>query len=242
LQNNQDKPAKTSRTEVRSMFDGIAPHYDFLNHFLSAGIDKCWRRKLIAMALRHHPKHILDVATGTGDLAIAALKLTPDQIVGIDISEAMLEIGKQKLFHKKLNQTIQLQSGDSEDIPFPDHSFDLVMVAFGVRNFENLQKGLLEMQRVLKSGGHVMILEFSKPQTFPVKQLYHFYFTRILPFLGRIISKHHNAYTYLPRTVIAFPQGKEFINILSGCGFNKISQRRLTFGIATIYEGEKSSL
>ncbi len=242
MENNQGNPQKTSRTEVRSMFDGIAPHYDFLNHFLSAGIDKCWRRKLIAMASRHHPKRILDVATGTGDLAIAASKLRANKITGIDISPAMLGIGQQKLHRKGLDTAIELLLADSESIPFPDHTFDLVMVAFGVRNFENLQKGLTEMHRVLTPGGHALILEFSRPQAFPVKQLYRFYFTHILPLLGKMISRHRNAYTYLPDTVMAFAEGNEFMKIMAGCGFSNINQRRLTFGIATIYEGEKSFL
>lgn len=221
------------------MFNDIAHRYDFLNHFLSAGIDYSWRRKAIRLLGKNEPKIILDVATGTGDLSIEAMKLNPAKIVGIDIAEDMLEIGRQKILKKKLSDIITLQTGDSEDIQFVDFSFDAVMVSFGVRNFENLEKGLSEMFRVLKKDGQVMILEFSKPQKFPVKQLYNFYFRYILPFLGRIISGDASAYTYLPDSVSKFPAGKEFTQLLEKVGFKKTQHISLTFGIASIYLGSK---
>lgn len=222
------------------MFNSIAHRYDFLNHFLSAGIDYSWRRKAIRLLEKNNPGTILDVATGTGDLAIEAAKRIKDvRITGIDIAEDMLEIGRKKIKEKKLADRIDLQPGDSENLQFPDASFDAVMVAFGVRNFENLEKGLAEMFRVLKPNGRVVILEFSKPGNFPVKQLYNFYFRYILPFLGRIISGDPKAYTYLPESVGAFPAGEEFLNLLRMVGFRDTKLRVLTFGIATIYNAYK---
>ena len=219
------------------MFNNIAGKYDFLNHFLSAGIDFIWRKKAIRIIGQGPHDHILDVATGTADLAIEAMKLKPKQIIGIDIAGDMLAIGRKKLIKKKLNESITLETGDSENLRFEDESFDAVMVAFGVRNFENLEKGLTEMFRVLKSGGQVMILEFSKPTKSPVKQLYNFYFRFILPTLGRIISGDSAAYTYLPESVGAFPAGKEFTHILEKTGFRLTRNIPLTFGIASIYTG-----
>lgn len=230
---------KGKKQQVRTMFNDIAHRYDFLNHFLSAGIDYSWRRKAIRLLGKNKPKVILDVATGTGDLSIEAIKINPTKIVGIDIAEDMLEIGRQKIIKKNLSEIISLHTGDSEDIQFEDFYFDAVMVSFGVRNFENLEKGLSEMFRVLKKDGQVMILEFSKPQKFPVKQFYNFYFRYILPFLGRIISGDASAYTYLPDSVGKFPAGKDFTQLLEKVGFANTQHIPLTFGIASIYLGSK---
>jgi len=226
---------KGKKQQVRSMFNNIAHRYDFLNHFLSAGIDYSWRRKAIKLIGEIHPKTILDVATGTGDLAIEAVKLKPRQIIGIDIAEDMLEIGRKKIDKKSLSEIISLETGDSEELRFDDNSFDAVMVSFGVRNFENLEKGLSEMHRVLDKGGMIMVLEFSKPTKFPIRQLYYLYFKYILPFLGRLISGDSSAYTYLPDSVGAFPSGNRFLNILQKIGFSNPAYKSLTFGIASIY-------
>lgn len=227
------------KQQVRSMFNNIAPRYDFLNHFLSAGIDYKWRKKAIKIIGQKQPKTILDVATGTGDLAIAALKIHPEKIIGVDIAEDMLAVGKNKLKEKDPDHIISLEKGDSENLSFEDNSFDTVMVAFGVRNFENLEKGLSEMYRVLNKNGLVMILEFSKPKSFPVKQLYSFYFKYILPTLGRMISGDQAAYTYLPESVDMFSDGENFLNILQKVGFKETAHKPLTFGIASIYTGIK---
>lgn len=186
------------------------------------------------------PRRILDVATGTGDLAIAALVLNPEHITGVDISEGMMAIGRQKLADKNLTDKISLQYGDSEALPFDTNYFDAITCAYGVRNFEHLEKGLQDMNRVLRSGGRVAILEFSKPKSFPVKQLYQFYFRFILPTLGKTVSKDATAYTYLPESVAAFPEGKDFCEILKRCGFAEVHARPLTFGITTLYTGVKS--
>jgi demethylmenaquinone methyltransferase/2-methoxy-6-polyprenyl-1,4-benzoquinol methylase len=222
------------------MFNSIAGRYDFLNHFLSLGIDYRWRKKAIKLVSTHHPKTILDVATGTGDLAIAAAKLHPVKITGIDIAEDMLAIGRKKIAKKNLGHLISLETGDSENLQFKDESFDCVMVAFGVRNFENLGQGLAEMCRVTRKGGVVSILEFSKPEKFPVKQLYNFYFRFILPFIGRIISGNKSAYTYLPESVVNFPVGEQFLQMLENAGFIQTTCKPLTFGIATLYSGVKN--
>lgn len=219
------------------MFNNIAPSYDFLNHFLSAGIDRRWRRTLIKNLSRQPHDHILDVATGTGDLAIGAARLKPKHIAGIDIADEMLAIGREKIKRKRLQTIITLEHGDAEHIPFGDQSFDAAMVAFGVRNFENLDTGLAEMYRVLKPGGVAYILEFSIPEIFPVKQIYRLYFRHILPLMGRLVSKNPSAYTYLPETVYLFPQGDAFKRIMQNAGFTGISAKKLSFGIATLYEG-----
>lgn len=224
------------------MFDHIAPKYDFLNHFLSFGIDKIWRRKAIRLLLKHSPDDILDVATGTGDFAIASLKTGARKIIGVDISEEMLAVGKAKINAIGIGNRITLQKGDSEDLCFVDNSFDAVTVAFGVRNFENLQKGINEIFRVLRPGGMVCILEFSKPKYFPVKQLYSFYSFYILPFFGRLFSNDKVAYRYLPESVEQFPDGEEFLSVLIKSGFNQTKQHRQTFGVATIYTGEKEKV
>lgn len=229
----------TKKKQVATMFDNISGHYDFLNHFLSAGIDILWRKKAIKMLKSHQPKLILDIATGTGDFAIEALALNPDKVIGVDISEGMLEVGRKKLIKKGLDQRIELQPGDSERLLFDDNKFDAVIVAFGVRNFENLEKGLKDMHRVLRSGGKVVILEFSKPVTFPFKQVYQFYFKWILPKIGRLISKDSSAYTYLPESVNEFPDGKRFVEILDKTGFKNTECKPLTLGISSIYTGIK---
>lgn len=221
------------------MFNNIAGKYDFLNHFLSAGIDIVWRRKAVSLLAPEKPKLVLDIATGTADFAIETLKLKPEKIVGVDISEGMLAVGREKLQKKGLSNKIELYYGDSENLPFEDNTFDAITVAFGVRNFENLSKGLAEMNRVLKPGGTAVVLEFSKPKAFPMKQLYHFYFKNILPVVGRIVSKDNAAYTYLPESVQAFPDGKDFISIFEEVGFKSTKWHSLTFGISSIYTGKK---
>jgi demethylmenaquinone methyltransferase/2-methoxy-6-polyprenyl-1,4-benzoquinol methylase len=221
------------------MFDNISKKYDFLNHFLSMGIDVLWRKKAIKMLKPYQPKIILDVATGTGDFAIESMVLNPEKVIGIDLSEGMLSVGREKLKKKKLDSVIELLKGDSENLPFNDNYFDAYTVGFGVRNFENLEKGLSEMLRVLKPKGQAVILEFSKPKKFPVKQLYNFYFKYILPGIGNTISKDKAAYTYLPESVIAFPEGDDFLAILRKTGYTNVSAHSLLFGIATIYRGEK---
>lgn len=227
------------KEQIAGMFNNIAHRYDFLNHFLSLGIDKLWRRKVMRLLKPHQPKMILDVATGTGDLAIAALKLNPVKIIGVDISTGMLNIGKEKIERMGFSDKIELQVGDSENLPFSDQQFDAVMVAFGVRNFENLEKGLAEMFRVLKPGGTCLVLEFSKPEYFPVKQLYQFYFNHILPGIGRIFSKDDSAYSYLPESVNEFPSGEAFLKIVKNLGFKNTRQHKVSLGIASIYYLEK---
>lgn len=235
----QSEQKKVNKPKVEAMFNDIAPRYDFLNHFLSGGIDILWRKKVKKLLKLHHPKQILDVATGTADLAIELSSLHPNVIVGVDIADEMLAIGKTKIQKKKLDKIITLQNGDSENLDFADNNFDAVTVAFGVRNFENLQKGLQEMNRVMKPGGIVAILEFSKPKQFPVKNLYNFYFKSILPGFGKMISKNNNAYTYLPESVQSFAEDEVFLNEMMKAGFINVNQQRLSFGIATLYSGTK---
>jgi len=230
----------SKKEQVAELFNNIAGRYDFLNHFLSMGIDKGWRKKAIAEVARTKPQYILDVATGTGDMAIAAAALQPIKITGIDIADQMLAAGREKIAKQNLSDLITLQTGDSEAMPFTTGSFDAVMCAYGARNFEHLEAGLSEMCRVLRPGGRVVILEFSKPTAFPVKQLYRFYFRYILPQLGRLVSKHSRAYSYLPESVMAFPEGKQFCDILVKCGFTNAKASPLTFGITTLYTAEKN--
>jgi demethylmenaquinone methyltransferase/2-methoxy-6-polyprenyl-1,4-benzoquinol methylase len=229
----------SKKAQVAEMFNNIAGRYDFLNHFLSMGIDKGWRKKAIAEVAKINPETILDVATGTGDMAIAAAALNPRKITGVDIADQMLEIGRDKIKAKNMSSLITLQTGDSEAMPFDTGSFDAVMCAYGARNFEHLERGISEMCRVIRPGGKVVILEFSSPVNFPVKQLYQFYFRYILPTLGKIVSKHSRAYTYLPESVMAFPEGKQFCNILTKCGFKDAVARPLTFGITMLYTAIK---
>ncbi|MGV3586723.1 MAG: bifunctional demethylmenaquinone methyltransferase/2-methoxy-6-polyprenyl-1,4-benzoquinol methylase UbiE [Adhaeribacter sp.] len=227
------------KSQVAQMFNSIAGKYDFLNHFLSAGIDIYWRKQAVKIMGQNQPALLLDIATGTGDFAIEALSLHPQKIVGVDISEGMLAVGQEKIKKKNLTDKIELQLGDSENLAFADNTFDGTMAAFGVRNFENLHKGLSEMYRVLKPGGRIVVLEFSKPRSFPFKQVYNFYFKNILPVFGKLISKDQAAYTYLPESVQAFPDGQEFINILKQVGFKNTQWHSLTFGISSIYTGLK---
>jgi demethylmenaquinone methyltransferase / 2-methoxy-6-polyprenyl-1,4-benzoquinol methylase len=233
----EEKGAK--KEQVATMFNNISGNYDFLNHFFSMGIDKLWRKKVVKMLEQVRPKRILDVATGTGDLAIAALDANPEKVIGIDISEGMLEKGRKKVSSAKMDARIELQYGDSESIQFPNHYFDAVTVAFGVRNYQHLERGLSEMNRVLKPGAPLIVLEFSKPQNWFIRQLYYFYFCNVLPFIGKLVSKDPRAYTYLPESVRAFPDGEVFAGKLKEAGFKKVECTPLTFGISTIYRAEK---
>lgn len=230
---------QSKKGQIEQMFDNISPNYDLLNHLLSVNIDKLWRKRTIRKLAAHHPKAILDVATGTGDFALAAARMGGVRITGIDISEGMLEVARTKIKKKKLEQRITFLKADSENLPFDDHVFDAVIVGFGVRNFENLEQGLAEINRVLKPGGVFYVLEFSKPTKSPFRQLYHWYFTKVLPAIGRLISKDHHAYSYLPESVHEFPDGERFEGILKGLGFSKTAFYPQTFGIATIYEAFK---
>lgn len=229
----------SKRVQVETMFDNIAPKYDFLNHTLSAGIDVLWRRKAIKILKAKNPKTILDIATGTADFAIEAMALNPDKIVGVDISEGMLSIGREKIVKKNLQQHITLSYGDCEKLEFATNSFDAITCSFGVRNFEHLQLGLAEMLRILKPNGTLVIIEFSQPEKFPIKQVYNFYFKRILPVIGKLISKDTAAYTYLPDSVKAFPYGAEFVGILTALGYTNSKAISLTFGVANIYTASK---
>lgn len=231
--------SKSKKEQVANMFNTISSQYDFLNHLLSGGIDIIWRKKAIKLLQNKGIKTMLDIATGTGDFAIEALKINPEKIVGVDISEGMLSFGQEKIKKMGLEKTIQLQKGDSEKLPFSDNSFDAVIVSFGVRNFENLQKGLTDMFRVTKPGGYCLILEFSNPRKFPMKQLYTFYSKYCLPFLGKMISKDPSAYTYLPESVKAFPDGPEFIQIFKSVGYSETNWIPMTGGICSIYIGQK---
>jgi len=227
------------QAHVRSLFDSIAYRYDFLNHTLSSGIDILWRRRVVQLIEPLHPKRILDVATGTADLAIEAARLNPDQIIGVDISTNMLEIGRQKVRAKKLDHIIALESGEAEHLRFDSGSFDVVMAAFGVRNFENLGGSLKEFHRVLSDEGIAVILEFSKPRRSPVKQLYRLYSKYVVPSLGGLISKNRMAYEYLPNTVAEFPDGADFCAILRFVGFDTAIYFPQTFGIVSIYVATK---
>lgn len=230
---------KSKKEEVAEMFNNISGKYDFLNHFLSLGIDKLWRKKAIKILGEIKPKRILDLATGTGDFAIAALKLNPEKVVGVDLSPGMLEVGKAKMKKKGVDNIISMEQGDSENLPFDDNYFDGLTVGFGVRNYENLEKGLSEMLRVIRKDGMAVILEFSKPKKFPIKQSFNFYSKNIIPLLGKSISKDSNAYTYLPESVEAFPEGQDFINILEKVGYKNVTSTLVSGGIATIYVGRK---
>ncbi|MDP4128991.1 MAG: bifunctional demethylmenaquinone methyltransferase/2-methoxy-6-polyprenyl-1,4-benzoquinol methylase UbiE [Bacteroidota bacterium] len=234
--------SRTKKQQVAEMFDKIASRYDFLNHFLSGGVDKYWRSKAIRELESIRPAIILDVATGTGDLAIRmARQLRPERIVGIDISSGMLELGNQKIAKLRLKPQITLQEGDSEAINFPGASFEAVTVAFGVRNFQNLEKGLQEMHRVLKPEGKLVILEFSKPRKGPFLKIYKIYLRYITPRIGKMLSGNLDAYQYLNDSVNAFPEGDVFTEILKKTGFINTYSKKLSLGICTIYCGTKES-
>ena len=226
--------SKSKKEQIAEMFDNIAGTYDLLNHSLSLGMDNIWRKKAI-QKLSNKPQNILDIATGTGDFAISAAKYTQAQITGIDISQGMLDIGIKKIEQKKLTQRITLQKADSEDLPFSDNSFNAITAGFGIRNFENLKKGLSEIYRVLNTNGIVVILEPSIPKHFPLKQLYNLYFHHLLPTIGSWISKDKNAYKYLPASVDLFPTGNKFITKLEKSGFKESKHFPLTFGIVSLY-------
>lgn len=229
----------TKKEQVEQMFDNISGKYDELNHILSMGIDISWRKKVVRLIKEKNPASVLDIATGTGDLAIMLAEATNAKITGFDLSAGMLEVGRKKIAEKKLENRIEMIQGDAENMPFADNSFDCITVAFGVRNFENLKSGLDEIYRVLKPGGKFVILEFSQPEGFPMKQLYWFYSKNILPLIGKKISKDSSAYTYLPESVKAFPYGEEMKNILKKSNFIKVVNKKLTFGISSIYECTK---
>jgi demethylmenaquinone methyltransferase / 2-methoxy-6-polyprenyl-1,4-benzoquinol methylase len=240
-----NKADSSKKQEVAEMFDNISGRYDFLNHFLSMGIDRRWRKRAIKLLGEFLPKdqkieRLLDVATGTGDFAIAAIKLNPGKVIGLDLSNGMLEVGRKKMIEKGLQDRIEMIQGDSDNLPFDDNFFNGYTVGFGVRNFENLEKGLSEMLRVLKPGGISIILEFSKPRRFPVKQSYRFYSKYVIPKVGRSISGDKAAYAYLPESVAAFPEGKDFESILTKVGYTVIQSTTVSGGIATIYVSRKA--
>lgn len=238
---SQVKPYNTEagkKSEVEDMFDNIAPKYDLLNHVLSMKIDVLWRNTLVKWMQKDQPKEVLDVATGTGDLAIAVQKGTSAKVVGLDLSQQMLNVGIEKIKKLNLDQQISMQKGDAENLPFESNKFDAVSVAFGVRNFENLEKGLAELRRVVKEEKSVYILEFSKVESF-LGPFYMFYFKNILPQIGKLVSKDNRAYTYLPDSVNAFPYGEKMKNILLNTGFKKVEYKKLSLGIATIYKATK---
>ncbi len=231
---------EAKKEQVSRMFDRIAPWYDFLNRLLSLGIDTRWRRRAIAQLQDIGPRLILDVATGTADLALeASRQLEPEQIIGVDISENMLDVGRAKIARRKGGQKIELRAADSENLPFPDDHFDAVTVAFGVRNFENLSRGLDEMRRVLRPGGKLVVLEFSKPRLFPFRQVFNAYFKYILPGIGRFTSKDPRAYRYLYESVQAFPDGDDFLALLDQTGYKTTACIPLSLGICSIYTGRK---
>lgn len=226
--------------QVEAMFNNIAPTYDKLNHRLSWDIDRGWRRKAIRQLAPFHPKTILDIATGTGDFAIlSAQMLKPDKLVGADISEGMMAIGAEKVRKLNLQSIISFAKEDCLHLSYPDESFDAVTAAFGIRNFADLDQGLCEMCRVLRKGGHLSVVELTTPVSFPMRQLFHIYSHTVLPVYGRLISKDQSAYSYLTKTIEAFPQGEHMINILRQAGFAEASFSRLTFGICTMYFATK---
>jgi demethylmenaquinone methyltransferase / 2-methoxy-6-polyprenyl-1,4-benzoquinol methylase len=239
MDNTQPKISKDKEL-IAPMFDSIAWRYDFLNHLLSLGIDRLWRKRAIAMIPQDFREpRIIDVATGTGDFAIAAMKVHPCKVCGIDISEKMLELGRRKVIDKGLDRTISFINCESENICLEDNSFDIALSAFGVRNFSDPVKGLSEMNRVLRHGGMIIILEFSKPVASPFRQIYSFYFRNILPLAGRLFSRDRKAYRYLNESVMEFPEGEEFIGLMTEAGFVKSTQTSVSWGIASIYSGFK---
>jgi len=229
----------SKKEQVAVMFNNISKRYDLLNHLLSLGIDHLWRKRAISIIKKDKPKVILDIATGTADFALASMEMSPDKVTGIDISTGMLEMGRIKIEKKNLSNKIELLEVDSESINFPDETFDAITVGFGVRNFENLTKGLKEIHRVLKPGKKAVILEFSKPNKFPIKTIFGLYSKYGIPLIGKAISKDDAAYTYLPESVAAFPEGINFAIILKQCGFSSVELEPMAGGIATIYVAQK---
>jgi len=229
----------SKKEQVAEMFDNIAPSYDLLNRLMTMGIDILWRKKAVRHLKKYNPKFIVDIATGTGDFAVEALALKPTRVVGVDISEEMLNIGREKMKKKKVDDIIEMQYGDSENLAFDDNAVDAITVGFGVRNFENLRKGLSEILRVLKPGGAAVILEPSFPTKFPLKQLFSLHFRVLTPLLGRLVSGDNAAYTYLPESVKAFPNGKEFVDICKEVGFKNAEYKPLTLGVCSMYIIEK---
>lgn len=224
---------------IENMFDAVAPRYDLLNRILSLGIDRYWRSRAVDLLSDRHNSRVLDVATGTADLAIKAeRRLHPREVVGIDLSSEMLDYGRRKLNRLDLSSRISLVQEDAADPPFPDDAFDAALVGFGVRNFEDLDAGLRGIGRVLRPGGTLVVLEFSRPRTFPIKQLYAWYNRHILPRIGGVLSPEQSAYEYLPSSVTAFPDGPDFLKRMAGSGFNNLLWKPLTFGIASLYRGD----
>ncbi|MDD4143709.1 MAG: bifunctional demethylmenaquinone methyltransferase/2-methoxy-6-polyprenyl-1,4-benzoquinol methylase UbiE [Prolixibacteraceae bacterium] len=240
------KPYKKSelskKRQVEDMFDRISYRYDLLNHLLSFNIDKLWRRNAINRLAEFNPATIIDIATGTADFALAATRLNPKKITGIDLSEGMLEIGRQKVKRRGFSHLITLIKGDSEELPFADNLFDAAIVGFGVRNFENLEKGLSEIFRILNPGGVFIVLEFSYPHNKLFRKLYFFYFTKVLPVIGRILSKDSSAYSYLPESVAEFPEGERFMDALRRTGYFNCRCYPQTFGIASVYLSQKPKI
>ena len=230
---------RTKKEQVEEMFDNIAHRYDFLNHLLSLGIDITWRRKAVKFIGTIQPKKILDLASGTGDFAFEALRLNPEKVIGFDLSEGMMNYGRAKAVKLNVANVVEFVKGDSEKMPFADNSFDAVTVGFGVRNFEHLETGLREMLRVTRPGGKVAILEASQPQNTIIRALYGLYFGNVVPMIGRLFSKDARAYSYLPESVKAFPEGFEFVKILENIGFVNIKWQPLTFGACAFYSMEK---
>lgn len=229
------------KEQVAEMFDHIAPKYDLLNQVLSLGIHKGWRRKTVKKLVALNPKVVMDVATGTGDLAIEVVKqLNPDKVYGVDISAGMMKLGEEKVKAKGLDKVISFQLGDSEKLPFENNTFDAITVGFGVRNFAHLEVGMKGMYDALKPGGMLAVLEFSKPHKFPMKQLTNFYYKFILPLVGRMVSSDKRAYTYLPESIQAFPEGPAFLEVMKKSGFSDVRWQPLTFGVASIYTGIKN--
>ena len=229
------------KPHIERMFNSIAPRYDVLNRMLSGGVDQQWRRVVMKEVLDSQPQRLLDVATGTADLALMAARKGVPQVIGVDIADQMLEVGRRKVSKADLDGRVELLNGDAEKLPFSDKQFDVATVAFGVRNFEDLAAGLHQIHRVLRPGGKLIVLEFSRPRVFPVKQLYAFYNRFILPAVGKLVSGDSGAYTYLPESIAVFPEGDEFLNWMDEAGFTQRKARRLTFGIASVYVGHRAA-
>lgn len=231
--------SRSKKEQVEEMFDNIAHRYDFLNHLLSLGIDITWRKKAVKYIGSVQPKRILDVASGTGDFAFEALSLRPEKIIGFDLSEGMMNYGREKAKKMNVSDIVEFVKGEVEKMPFNDNSFDAITVGFGVRNFDNLSDGLREMHRVLRVGGKVAILEASMPQNTIIRSLFGLYFGKVVPFVGKLFSKDARAYDYLPKSVLAFPHGLEFVQILENIGFRNVKWQPLTFGACAFYTMEK---